>query len=89
MLTGKQWLGYAVALRPIEIIPFAHFWLAAALARLGALDEAKAAARAGLALDPELHYPPLARQLPSDNPTYRAGRERFHEGMRIAGVPEG
>ena len=25
----------------------------------------------------------------SDNPTYRAGRERLIEGMRLAGVPEG
>ena len=27
--------------------------------------------------------------VPSDNPTYLAGRERFCEGMRMAGVPEG
>ena len=32
--------------------PLAHFYLAAALALLGALDEARAAAKAGLALDP-------------------------------------
>jgi hypothetical protein len=25
----------------------------------------------------------------SDDPTYRAGRERLIEGMRMAGVPEG
>jgi hypothetical protein len=25
----------------------------------------------------------------SDNPIYLAGRERFYNGMRIAGVPEG
>jgi tetratricopeptide (TPR) repeat protein len=33
-------------------LPFTHFNLAAALAQLGRLDEAQAAARAGLALDP-------------------------------------
>jgi len=27
--------------------------------------------------------------VPSDNPTYLAGRERFYEGMRMAGIPEG
>jgi hypothetical protein len=27
--------------------------------------------------------------VPSDNPTYLAGRERFYEGMRMAGVPGG
>jgi TolB-like protein/class 3 adenylate cyclase len=69
--------------------PVPHFWLAAALARLGALDEAKAAARAGLVLNPDFTIRRLRTQLPSDNPTYRAGRERFHESMRLAGVPEG
>jgi tetratricopeptide (TPR) repeat protein len=39
--------------------PLTHFVLAAALALLGSLDEARAAAKAGLALDPSLHYPPL------------------------------
>ena len=37
----------------------AHFDLAAALARLGKLDEARAAVKAGLALDPQFHHPPL------------------------------
>src|ERR1700684_546200 len=32
--------------------PLAHFFLSAALANLGRLDEARAAAQAGLALDP-------------------------------------
>ena len=29
------------------------------------------------------------RQLASNNPTYLAKRQRFYEGMRLAGVPEG
>jgi len=70
---------------------FAHFHLAAALARLGELDEARAAVQAGLALDPSFtirrfHEATKAR---TDNPTYRAGRERLIEGMRLAGVPGG
>jgi TolB-like protein/class 3 adenylate cyclase/Tfp pilus assembly protein PilF len=69
--------------------PLGRFWLAAALARLGALDEAKAAARAALALDPGFTIRRMRNSVPSDNPTYLAARERFYEGMRLAGVPEG
>jgi TolB-like protein/class 3 adenylate cyclase/Flp pilus assembly protein TadD len=69
----------------------AHFHLAAALARLGELDQARAEVRAGLALDPNFT---IRRWLGSfkarsDNPTYLAGCERTIEGMRMAGVPEG
>jgi TolB-like protein/Flp pilus assembly protein TadD len=68
-----------------------HFDLAATLARLGKLDEARAAVNAGLALDPRFtirRYRDVT-YANSDNPTYRAGRERLIEGMRLAGVPEG
>jgi tetratricopeptide (TPR) repeat protein len=69
----------------------AHFNLAAVLARLGELDEARAAVQAGLALHPSftirrLRDPTNAR---SDNPTFLAWRDRTIEGMRMAGVPEG
>jgi tetratricopeptide (TPR) repeat protein len=67
-----------------------HFDLAALLARLGKLDEARAAVNAGLALDPRFtirRYRDVT-YANSDNPTYRAGRERLIEGMRLAGVPE-
>jgi hypothetical protein len=69
----------------------AHFHLAAALARLGELDEARAAVQAGLALDPSFTIRRFreATNARTDNPTYRAGRERVIEGMRMAGVPEG
>ena len=67
-----------------------HFDLAAALARLGKLDEARAAVNAGLALDPRFTISRYGgvTYTNSDNPTYRAGRERLIEGMRLAGVPE-
>jgi tetratricopeptide (TPR) repeat protein len=68
--------------------PPAHFALAAALGLLGALDEARAAARAGLALNPGFTIRRLRAAKPSDNPTYLAGQERICEGMRLAGVPE-
>jgi TolB-like protein len=70
-------------------MPYTHFHLAAALALLGRMDEARAAAQAGLTLDPAFTIRRFQRQLSSDNPTYLAKRERVYEGMRLAGVPEG
>jgi hypothetical protein len=69
----------------------AHFHLAAALARLGKLDEARAAVNAGLALDPRFTIRRFHDfiKAASENPITRAGRERVIEGMRLAGVPEG
>jgi len=69
--------------------PLAHLWLAVALSRLGALEEAKTAARAALALEPNFTIRRLRVNLPSDNPTFLAGRERMYEGLRLAGIPEG
>ena len=67
----------------------AHFHLAAVLARLGEMDEARAAVQAGLALDPNFTIRRFrAGNARSDDPTYLAGRERQCEGMRLAGVPE-
>jgi TolB-like protein/class 3 adenylate cyclase len=67
----------------------AHFQLAAAFARLGKLDEGRAAVNSGLALDPRFTIRRFRANAPSDNPIYLAGRERLVEGMRLAGVPEG
>jgi tetratricopeptide (TPR) repeat protein len=69
--------------------PIPHFWLAAALARRGALYEAKVAAREGLVLNPGFTVRRVRTHLPSDNPIYLTGRARFYEGLRLAGVPEG
>jgi TolB-like protein len=70
-------------------LPLAHFHLAAALALLGQLDEARAAAQAGLALQPDFTIRRFRASPYSDNPGYLAKRERTYEGMRLAGVPEG
>jgi hypothetical protein len=70
----------------------AHFGLAATLALLGELDEARAAAQAGLALDPSFtirRFRDATSGWGLADPTYLAGRERTIEGMRLAGVPEG
>jgi Flp pilus assembly protein TadD len=69
--------------------PSSYFQLAAALAQLGRIDEARSAAKAGLALDPafavsRVHVSYTAR---SDNPTYLAQLEPIFEGLRKAGVP--
>jgi tetratricopeptide (TPR) repeat protein len=69
--------------------PLAHFALAAALGLLGARDEARTAAKAGLALNPSFTIRRLRASQSSDNPAYLAGRERICTGMRMAGVPEG
>jgi tetratricopeptide (TPR) repeat protein len=69
--------------------PFTHFALAATLALLGSLDDARAAAKAGLALLPSLAVRRLREGASSDNPTYLATRERIYQGLRMAGVPEG
>jgi TolB-like protein/class 3 adenylate cyclase len=68
--------------------PLAHFHLAEALALLGQLDDARAAAQAGLALDPGFNLHRYRVNALSDNPVYLAGRERSYQGMRMAGVPE-
>ena len=67
----------------------AHFQLAAALAYLSELDEARAAVQAGLALQPSFTVRRYRTNAPSSHPVYLAGRERVYEGLRMAGVPEG
>jgi tetratricopeptide (TPR) repeat protein len=69
--------------------PVPHFFLAAALALLGSLDEARAAAQAGLVLNPTFTLRRFRSSAKSNNPAYLAGRERVYEGMRMTGVPEG
>ena len=67
----------------------AHFHLAAELALLGELDQARAAAQAGLALDPDFTIRRFRAGTATQEATYLAGRERSYQGLRMAGVPEG
>jgi TolB-like protein len=69
--------------------PSAHLFLAAALALVGELDEARATVQAGLALNPSFTIRRYRTNTPSNHPVYLAGRERAYEGLRMAGVPEG
>ena len=69
--------------------PIVHFCLAAALANLGHLEDAREAARAGLELDPSFSSARLRRSMTfSDNPVFLVRRERLYEGMRKAGLRE-
>jgi tetratricopeptide (TPR) repeat protein len=80
------WLSRSIEIGPN--VPVAQFYLAAALARLGRLEEAREAARAGLELNPSFTIARLRSLAFSDHPVYLAGRERVYEGLRIAGLPE-
>jgi hypothetical protein len=64
--------------------------LAAALAKLGRLDEAHSAVKAGLALNPVFSISRIraAWTAMSDDPTYLAQLNSVFECMRKAGVPE-
>jgi tetratricopeptide (TPR) repeat protein len=68
--------------------PLPHFHLAAALALTGQLDQARAAAQAGLALDPTFTVRRYRFNASSDNPVFLARRTRICEGMGLAGVPD-
>jgi tetratricopeptide (TPR) repeat protein len=68
--------------------PLAHLLLAAALAHLNRLDEARSAVQAGLTLDPGFTLRRFRATALGDNPTYLVQRERVIEGLRKAGVPE-
>lgn len=67
---------------------FTHLSLAAALAHLRRIDEARAAAKVGLALEPSFTITRFRAGARSQNPIYLAGRERIYAGMARAGIPE-
>jgi TolB-like protein/class 3 adenylate cyclase/Flp pilus assembly protein TadD len=81
------WFRRAIELNPN--LPLTHFFLAATLAHLGKLEEARAETQVGLALDPTftLRRHVLGRE--SDNPVFVRQTERVTVGLRKAGVPEG
>ena len=84
-----DWLRRSIKANPNFAL--AQFHLAGALAMQGDLKEARSSAEAGLALDPNftIRRYDISSVFLSDNPAWLASRERFYEGMRLAGVPEG
>ena len=69
--------------------PLAYFQLAAAHSLSGELDEARAAVKAGLALDPDFTIRRLKAFPFRGDEQFRAASRRIIRGMRMAGVPEG
>jgi TolB-like protein/Tfp pilus assembly protein PilF len=67
---------------------FGHIMLAASLVATGSLEEARAAARAGLALDPTFTIRRLKRWRMTDDPTLIATAKRNFEAMLVAGLPK-
>jgi TolB-like protein/class 3 adenylate cyclase len=65
-----------------------HFLLAAALAHLGRLPEARSEAQTGLAISPTLTISCFRASVSSDDPTVTAGLNRIIDGLRKAGAPE-
>jgi tetratricopeptide (TPR) repeat protein len=67
-----------------------YFWLGAALAHLGRLDDARSAVMTGLALNPAftIFRARAAWTAMSDNPVHHAAVAHVLEGMREAGAPE-
>jgi tetratricopeptide (TPR) repeat protein len=66
-----------------------HYALAAALANLDRLEEARTAVQKVLSLDPNFSIARLRATPISDNPIFLARRERLLAGLLKAGVPEG
>jgi tetratricopeptide (TPR) repeat protein len=80
------WFRRAIELR--RDFPLTHFWLAAALANLGRLEEAQTEAQVGLSLDPTFTIRRFIDRAESDNPVFLKQREHHANAMRKAGIPE-
>jgi TolB-like protein len=81
------WLNRSVEFNPNS--PATRFCLAATLAHLDRVEEAREAAGACLEINPSFTIARFRSQTFSDHPVYLAGRERMYEGLRRAGMPEG
>jgi tetratricopeptide (TPR) repeat protein len=89
---GKEGEAVAWLRRSVELnrsFPSSHFLLAAALARLGQIPEARSEAQAGLAIVPIFTVARFRTDPLMDYPAGVAGRTRIIDGLRKAGVPEG
>jgi TolB-like protein/class 3 adenylate cyclase/Flp pilus assembly protein TadD len=80
------WFRRAIELR--RDFPLTHFWLAAALANLGRLEEAQTEAQVGLSLDPTFTIRRFLDRPESDNPVFLKQREHHADAMRKTGIPE-
>ena len=88
---GKEEEAVAWLRRSVEAnrnFPSSRFALAAALARLGRLPEARSEVQAGLAFHPEFTISRFRAGMWNVDPVAVGGREHIIDGMRKAGVPE-
>ena len=83
---AAAWLRRSIEANPNQSM--SYFLLAATLARLGDMNEARATVQAGLVRSTGFTIRRFRANPLSDNPTYLAWRERMYEAMRLAGVPE-
>ena len=89
-VTSKRPRAFRRSIEANRNYPTPYFLLAASLAQLGRLDEARSAVKAGLAFNPafSIARARAAWSTASDDPTYQSTIETVFEGMRKAGVPE-
>jgi tetratricopeptide (TPR) repeat protein len=88
---GRHEEAVAWARRSIEAnrnFPLSHFYLAVAMARLGRAGEARAAAEAGLGLNPSFTIRRFQAGTRVTSPVFGAQLDSVVDGLRMAGVPE-
>ena len=68
--------------------PLCHFHLAGTYALLGRLEEARAAARTGLALNPDFTVARFRASPSSDHARFVAAHKLFADALVAAGAPE-
>ena len=92
LLLGADEEAVARLRRSVEMnrnFPLAHFYLAAALAHLGRLDEARSAVQAGLALDPTFtitRFSARVERQPDLSDSARAHQRRDAQGGAAGGM---
>ena len=92
LILGKEEDAVAWLRRSVEAntkLAISHFFLAAALAHVGRLAEARSEAQAGLAINPTFTISRARASASSDDPIGVAVRDRIVEDLRKAGIPEG
>ena len=80
------WLGRAAEANPAS--PFAHLFLASALASVGAAEPAREQLAQFQRLRPGFTLGEFRAREPSDAPAFRQQRERVYRGLLLAGMPE-
>ena len=83
---AAEWLRRSIEVNPNQSM--SYFLLAATLARLDDMNEARAAVQAGLVHNAGFTIRRFRANPLSDHPTYLAWRERLYEAMRLAEIPE-